>query len=78
MVAVDLPAAAEIIFPASIYAVFRQIVWMLAGQLTLIEGEAEYHLNAGDCLELGPPAQCTFRNDTDEPCSYLVAAGRRE
>ncbi len=78
MVAVDLPAGAEIMFPASIYAVFHQIVWVLVGQLTLVEGETEHLLDVGDCLELGPPAQCTFRNETDEPCRYLVAAGRRD
>jgi transcriptional regulator with XRE-family HTH domain len=78
IVAVDLPASAEVTFPASIYAVFHQIVWVLAGRLTLVEGETEYLLHYGDCLELGPPAQCTFRNETDEPCRYLVAAGRRD
>ncbi len=78
IVAVDLPAGAEVMFPASIYAVFHQIVWVLAGQLTLAEGETEYLLDVGDCLELGPPAPCTFRNETDEPCRYLVAASRRD
>ena len=78
IVAVDLPAGAEVTFPASIYAVFHQIVWVLAGQLTLAEGETEHLLDVGDCLELGPPAQCTFRNDFDAPCRYLVAAGQRD
>ncbi len=78
LVAVDLPAAAEVVFPASIYAVFHQIVWVLSGQLILVEGETEHLLQKGDCLELGSPAQCMFRNQTDEPCRYLVAAGRRQ
>ncbi|MHA1600781.1 MAG: cupin domain-containing protein, partial [Alphaproteobacteria bacterium] len=78
IVAVVLPAGAEVTFPASIYAVFRQIVWVLAGKLTLVEGETVHLLDVGDCLELGPPAQCKFRNETDEPCRYFVAAGRRD
>ncbi len=78
ILAVDLPAGAEAMFPASIYSVFHQIVWVLAGQLTLVEGKTHHLLDLGDCLELGPPAQCTFRNDTGEPCRYLVAASRRD
>lgn len=75
---VDLPASTELVFPASIYAVFHQTVWVLDGQLTLIEGETEYLLDVGDCLELGLPARCIFRNASDKPCRYLVAAGRRD
>jgi len=77
IVSVDLPAGAKVLFPASIYAVFHQTVWVLAGRLTLAEGETEYHLDVGDCLELGPPSECTFRNQTDKSCRYIVAAGRR-
>ncbi|MCP4416144.1 MAG: helix-turn-helix domain-containing protein [Chloroflexi bacterium] len=76
--AVDLPVGAKVIFPASIYAVFHQSIWILAGQLTLIEGETTHLLHVGDCLELGTPAQCTYRNETDKPCRYLVVAGRRD
>ncbi len=78
VVSVDLPVGAEVTFPASIYSVFHQIVWVIAGHLTLVEGDTEHDLDAGDCLELGPPAQCTFRNTADVSCRYLVAAGRRD
>ncbi|PYA32951.1 LacI family transcriptional regulator, partial [Serratia marcescens] len=27
----------------------------------------------GDCLELGPPADCRFENQSDQPCVYMVA-----
>lgn len=77
LVAVDLPVGAEVSFPASIYAVFHQVIWIDAGCLTLIEGEVEHRLEVGDCLELGPPAECVFRNGSDVPCHYLVAASRR-
>ncbi len=78
IVAVDLPVGTEVVFPASIYAVFHQSIWVLAGQLTLIEGETKHLLHVGDCLELGTPAQCTYRNEADKPCRYLVVAGRRD
>lgn len=77
MVAVDLPAGADMTFPASLYAVFHQLVWVMAGALTVMEGQTEHRLKAGDCLELGTPAPCTYRNPTDSPCRYLVAAGQR-
>ncbi|MDP6706478.1 MAG: XRE family transcriptional regulator [Alphaproteobacteria bacterium] len=77
MVAVDLPAGAEVLFPASLYAVFHQVVWVLGGRLTLVEGETEHDLKVGDCLELGPPSECRFRNQSNAPCRYLVAAVRR-
>lgn len=77
MVAVDLPANAEMTYPAAMYAVFHQVVWVLAGELVLVEGESAHRLGPGDCLELGSPADCHFRNETDTPCRYLVAAGRR-
>jgi transcriptional regulator with XRE-family HTH domain len=78
IVAVDLPAGADVMFPASIYAAFYQVVWVQSGQLTLTEGENKHLLNIGDCIELGPPSQCIFLNKTEEPCRYLVAASRRE
>ncbi len=78
LVTVDLPAGAELAFPASIYAVFQQLVLVLDGRLTLHEGEGRHVLDAGDCIELGPPSHCTFKNESDDPCRYLAAASRRE
>ncbi len=77
IVTIDLPPAAEVRFPASIYAVFHQIVWVQCGQLTLVEGENQHLLDVGDCLELGAPSKCVFKNKTEELCRYLVAASRR-
>src|ERR1041384_8313720 len=45
------------------YAFARQLVWVLGGTLTFIEGDVAHTLAAGDCLELGPPSDCTFRNE---------------
>ncbi len=77
IVAVELPPGAEVLFPASIYAVFHQIVWVQCGQLTLVEGEKTHLLDVGDCLELGAASKCMFKNKTAEPCRYMVAASRR-
>src|SRR5215467_7645079 len=71
VVQVELPAGASINFPARITSV-RQLIWMSEGCLTFIEGQLVHTLNEGDCLELGPPADCTFRNDQSVPCHYVV------
>jgi quercetin dioxygenase-like cupin family protein len=77
MVEVELPPRAEVGFPASAYAFIRQLIWVLAGQLEFAEGALVHRLGAGDCLELGPPADCAFRNRGRSTCRYLVVVARR-
>jgi transcriptional regulator with XRE-family HTH domain len=77
LVQVELPAGAAVSFPAAAYAFGRQLVWVLGGTLTFIEGDATHTLAAGDCLELGPPSDCTFRNDKKRPCRYAVVILRQ-
>jgi transcriptional regulator with XRE-family HTH domain len=77
LVEVDLPAGAVVSLPASSYVLIRQVVWVLEGRLTIVEGEARASLEAGDRLEFGPPSDCAFRNESDAPCRYLVAVVRK-
>ena len=72
VVQVELPAGASVTFPARNYVSVRQLIWMSDGCLTFLEGEIVHTLSAGDCLELGSPADCTFRNDRGVPCRYVV------
>jgi quercetin dioxygenase-like cupin family protein len=51
---------------------------MLQGRLRFREGDTEYELDAGDCLQLGRPAPCSFINPTSETCRYLVALTKRQ
>ena len=76
IVRVELPAGASVRFPMSAYTFIRQIVWVLAGRLTFVEGDVAHDLGPNDCLELGAPADSTFRNATDESCAYIVAVLR--
>jgi uncharacterized cupin superfamily protein len=55
----------------------RQLVWVLEGTLTFIEGDMAHTLAACDCLELGPPSDFTFRNDKRRPCRYAVVILRQ-
>src|SRR5215467_1220371 len=77
LVQVELPAGASVSFPAAAYAFVRQVVWVLDGTLTFIEGDAAHTLAAGDCLELGPPSDCTFRNERGRPCRYAIVVLRQ-
>jgi len=77
MTEVELPAGASVSFPAASYSFISQIIWVLAGHLTFAEGAVTHDLGPGDSLELGPPADCTFRNDGAAACRYLVVVLRR-
>ena len=77
LVEVELPAGARIAFPATAYAFLYQQIWVLEGHLSFEEGIEVHELDAGDCLELGPPADCAFVNRTAAPCRYLVAVVKR-
>jgi transcriptional regulator with XRE-family HTH domain len=77
LVEVELPARAKVAMPASAYALIRQVVWVIAGRLTIVEGVGRSTLDAGDSLEFGPPSDCVFENPGDQACRYLAAVVRR-
>lgn len=72
LVQVELPPGSDIPMPASSYALARQLIWLQQGELLFIEGETEHAMQAGDCLELGPPNDCRFINNSTQTCIYLV------
>ncbi len=74
LVNVTLPAGKDVPMPASAYAFLRQLVWVLSGELVFIEGQTRHEMKEGDCLELGPPTDCVFKNESGRDCVYAVAA----
>jgi len=66
----------KVSFPAWSYAHARHIVWVRKGRLTLSEGADRHELKPGDCLGLGPPTAVTYANESETPCSYVVALAR--
>jgi transcriptional regulator with XRE-family HTH domain len=76
LVRVELPAGARVGLPASSYLRIRQVVWVLEGTLVIEEPAARHQLAAGDCLGFGPPADTTFANESDAPCTYVVIVAR--
>jgi transcriptional regulator with XRE-family HTH domain len=77
LVEIDLPPGADIPMPASAYQHVQQLIWVLDGTLVFVEGGERHELHAGDCLEIGPPADCTFRNDSAANCKYAVVLVRK-
>jgi transcriptional regulator with XRE-family HTH domain len=74
LVAGELPPGVEIAYPASAYAFIEdQQIVVLSGRLRFIQGEKSYDLKRGDCLRLGPPADCVCRNPGMAVCHYIVA-----
>lgn len=74
LIEAELPPGAEIAYPAAAYAFIQdQQMVVLAGSLRFRQGEEVHDLAAGDCLRLGPPADCVFSNPGKISCRYLVA-----
>lgn len=76
VVRVDLPAGKRVVLPASSYAHIRQVVWVLRGDLVIVEGGDRHRLSAGDCLGFGPPSEVTLANETKTTCVYVVVLAR--
>ncbi|MEU8003942.1 XRE family transcriptional regulator [Catellatospora sp. NPDC049111] len=72
LVEVELPPGAEVAYPAQAYRFISHQIWVLSGHLRFVEGEQVHELDVGDCLQLGPPADCVYVNATAAPCRYLV------
>ncbi|WP_416414821.1 helix-turn-helix domain-containing protein [Pantoea sp. App145] len=72
LVSVELPAGVAVPMPAISYLSRRQLIWVLEGTLTFQEGSTLFEMHKGDCLELGDPTDCVFKNATAKPCFYAV------
>ena len=72
LVQIELPAGSDIPMPASSYVQARQLIWLQQGELVFVEGDTRHEMKTGDCLELGPPNDCRFINETSQSCVYLV------
>lgn len=76
LIKVEMPAGAKVSLPASSYAFIRQQIWLIEGRLEFTEGDVVHLMEAGDCLALGPPADCTFHAPGPAAAIYLVALMR--
>jgi transcriptional regulator with XRE-family HTH domain len=77
LVEVLLPPGAVVSAPSSVYALIRQVLWVLEGKVIVDEGGDLSVLETGDSLEFGAPSDVQFRNESGRPCRYLVAVVRQ-
>jgi transcriptional regulator with XRE-family HTH domain len=73
---IELPAGKAVDFPASSYAYLDHQILVLEGQLDFTRDGEMFALGVGDCLHIGAPADCEYRNATEESCRYLVVLTR--
>jgi transcriptional regulator with XRE-family HTH domain len=78
IVEVELPHGAHVPYPADSYRFVDHQILILEGTLTFVEGDTTHLLKAGDCLQLGAPTDCVYRNDSDTAIRYLVVVARRQ
>ena len=76
IVRVEMPPGQKVTLPASSYAHTRQIVWVQKGSLVITEAGERQVLGPGDALGFGTPEDTTFANETNAPCTYVVALAR--
>src|SRR4051794_30163217 len=50
LIEVELPAGAQVDYPADSYAFIHQQIWVLEGRLRFREGTTDHELDTGDCL----------------------------
>jgi transcriptional regulator with XRE-family HTH domain len=74
---IELPVGVRVPYPSDAFVFQHQQIWVTRGALTFREGLQVYQLEAGDCLQLGAPADCEFFNSGSVPCGYVVALVRR-
>jgi transcriptional regulator with XRE-family HTH domain len=74
LVKVEMPARQSVTL--SVYVNIGQAVWVLRGNLVIIEDSERHLLGPGDSLGFGTPADVTFANETAVPCEYIVALAR--
>jgi len=55
---------------------YPSVVWVLVGDLVIVEGGSGIFLGAGDCLGFGPPSEVTWRMKPRRPVTYLVVLAR--
>jgi transcriptional regulator with XRE-family HTH domain len=74
---IELPPNVTVPYPASAFTFQHEQILVTQGALVFTEGGIEHKLQAGDCLQLGAPEDCSFFNPGARPCRYLVALVRR-
>jgi transcriptional regulator with XRE-family HTH domain len=74
IIAVDLPAGAQVRFAPTARLRYDQQVLLTAGRLRVQAGAEWFELAPGDCLRMATDGEHGFHNPGTEPARYLVVA----
>ncbi|HYM34435.1 MAG TPA: XRE family transcriptional regulator [Steroidobacteraceae bacterium] len=75
IVQLELPVGVEVHYEP-VRNSYDQHLVILQGKLSLVEGEDEFELHAGDCMHSRVDVAHTFSNRGRGPCKYLVVIAR--
>lgn len=74
LVEVTFPAGARVAYDIAVrQPALQQQLWMLAGSMDILLGEARFQLRAGDCLAMTLDCPIVFSNPQRTPARYLLA-----
>jgi transcriptional regulator with XRE-family HTH domain len=74
LIHVRLPPGEMVNFPAAVYGLSTEVIWVLSGRLKFTDGDTTIDMLAGDCYRMGPtPAPRRYHAPGPEPAVYLVA-----
>jgi transcriptional regulator with XRE-family HTH domain len=74
LIHVRLPPGEVVNFPASVYGLSNEMIWVLSGRLKFTDGERTVDMLAGDCYRMGAvPVARRYHAPGPEPAVYLVA-----
>ncbi len=74
LIHVRLPPGEMVNFPADVYGLSTEVIWLLSGRLKFTDGDTTVDMLAGDCYRMGAtPAPRRYHAPGPEPAVYLVA-----
>ena len=76
MVRVTMPPGQSVTMPEISHRRIREVVHVIEGALTFVEGGRRTLLDEGDSLGYGHPSDVTYANESDRPCTYIVFLSR--
>lgn len=78
IVHIELPATADVSYPADSFGFIDQVILVLEGELTFVEDDTVHRLGEGDSIQLlGTPVARRFHNDSGALCRYINVISRR-
>lgn len=78
LIHVRLPPGQTVNFPADVYGLSTEVIWLLSGRLKFTDGDTTIDLLGGDCYRMGAaPAPRRYHAPGPEPAIYIVALVNR-